>query len=104
MAVISRYWALHWSATGCGSGPSCDALMYHVYVKEVSCREWISDQQEWIPDNCQVLYLCTLHDVANVTDDVKCLAECYVLLKDILQTKLLSLPSHSTSARYLCDH
>jgi len=41
--------------TGCGSGPTCNSLTYYIYMHEVTCEEWISDQQEWIPDNCQVV-------------------------------------------------
>jgi len=45
----------YYTVTGSGNGAVCDSLMYYVYLREVACNEWISDKQEWIPDNCQVL-------------------------------------------------
>jgi len=59
------------TVTGCGSGPTCDSLTYYIYMHEVTCEEWISDQQGWIPDNCQVVYAPYLHLAAIITQQVK---------------------------------
>ena len=41
---------------GCGSGPACEPLSYYIYFREVTCSEWIDQQHQWIPGDCQVWY------------------------------------------------
>jgi len=42
------------SVSDCGTGSTCNTLKYHIYMREVTCNEWISAQQEWTLDSCQV--------------------------------------------------